>query len=216
MAKPRRPDGRGFLVAGASGSGKSAWTIQQCGAAPRLLVWDTMGEWSERLRLKRAGSIADLHRLIVADLPRGAGFRVGYTGPITREHFEAFCRLAWVWLRAHVGVLVIEELSDVTTPGKAPAAWGEIVRKGRHVGATVYALTQNPAESDKTIANNAAVLHCGMLAFHRAREYMAHFLDVPLQDVAGLQQLEWIERDMRSRELRTGRVTFPKARRRAG
>lgn len=214
--RPRRPDGRGHLVAGASGSGKSAWTIQQCGSDKRLLVWDTMGEWSDRLRLKRAGSIADLHRLVVADMRKPGGFRVGYVGPITREHFDAFCRLAWVWLRANQGTLVVEELADVTTPGKAPPAWGDIVRKGRHVGAMVYALTQRPAESDKTIVGNAALIHCGLMAFAPDRAYMARCLDVPLREVENLGQLEWIERDMRSRELRKGKVTFPKSRRRTG
>jgi hypothetical protein len=186
--------------------------MQQCGNAPRLLVWDAMGEWSEKCRLTRVYTIAQLHKLVIADIRKGGRFRVGYVGPISAEHFEAFCKLAWVWLRAHMGALVVEELSDVTNPSKAPPAWGEIVRKGRHVGAQVYAITQRPSESDKTIVGNAALIHTGLMAFARDREYMARCLDIPVSDMAALPRLAWIERDMRSLELRRGVVTFAKQR----
>ncbi len=215
----RRPDGRAYLVAGASGSGKSAWTLQQCSAAPRLLVWDPLGEWSDRCQLKRANTMRDLRRLVAAGLKTGA--RIGYTGPIYIRYakgkpvsmFTAFCRFAWIWLREAPGVLVVEELSDVSPQGKAPLEWGEIVRKGRHLGAVVYALTQRPAESDKTILSNAAVIHTGMMAFDDDRVYMAKCLGVPVADIAALAELEFIERNMRTRDLTRGKVTFTRRRR---
>jgi hypothetical protein len=204
-------DGRAVLVAGFTGSGKSAWVIRQTRAAPRLLVWDSMGEWSRRALVQPLGTLPAVAEAIRTDIARGGGrLRVGYTGPVTRAGFEGFCRLAWVWLRLRAGsVLVIEELADVTSPGKAPAAWGEIVRKGRHVGAQVYALTQRPAESDKTIVSNAAAIHSGFMGFPDDRAYMARCLDVPLRDVERLRPLDWIERDMRTRALTRGRLVFP-------
>jgi hypothetical protein len=105
-----------------------------------------------------------LHALVVADLRAPGAFRVGYIGAVTPKHFQIFCKLAWVWLRAAAGVLVVEELSDVTNPAKAPPAWGAICRKHRHaLGSTVYALTQRPAESDKTILGNAELIHAGRM-----------------------------------------------------
>jgi hypothetical protein len=200
------PDGRNYLVAGSSGSGKTAWTLQQCRDRTRVLVWDAVEEWHQRARLRRVTSLAELGALIAEDIrPPGAyKFRVAYCGPVTRDHFATFCRLAWVWLRSWPGTLVVEELSDVTSPGKAPQAWGEIVRKGRHVAAEVFALSQRPAESDKTIVGNAALIHAGLFAFDQDRAYMARCLDVPVDEVAALGQLHWIERDMRTRELRRG------------
>ncbi len=72
----------------------------------------------------------------------------------------------------------------------------------------MYALTQRPAESDKTILGNCALIHCGRMNTQRDRKYMAECLDVPIADVAALRDLEHLERDMRTHELRRGVVRF--------
>ncbi|MGH9483760.1 MAG: hypothetical protein ACRD1F_01780 [Terriglobales bacterium] len=198
-------DGRAVLVAGTTGSGKTVWTMQQTSGARRLLVWDSLGEWTRRGRVAAAPTLA----VLGAEVSRYVRepqrvWALGYTGPASRAHFAIFCRLAWVWLRVRSGTLVIEELADVTSPGKAPDSWGEICRKGRHYAAQLYAITQRPAESDKTIVGNAASIHTGLMAFPRDRAYMAQCLDVPVAEIAMLKPLEWIERDMRTRALRRG------------
>lgn len=207
----RTRDGAAVLVVGASGSGKTAWTLRQIPAGAPVLVWDCTTEWGGRLNLIVCRSAQHLAELIIADM-RGEltyPFRVGCSWPVTAEHFEAFCKLAWVWIRSRRGNhLVIEELADVTSPAKAPAAWGEICRKNRYRGGRVFALTQRPAESDKTILGNCAVIHCGRMNTARDRRYMAECLDVPLEDVTGLQDLEYIERDMRTHAVRRGVVQF--------
>jgi len=131
--------------------------------------------------------------------------RVSYRVPVSRKNFETFCRLAWIWIRSGVGTVVIEELADVTTPAKAPVAWGEIVRKSRGYGATVYALTQRPQEVDKTVQGNAALVHCGMLPDEQDQRYAARrLLSVEPARVAALRPMQWIERDARAHTVRTG------------
>jgi hypothetical protein len=221
MAPRRRPDGEAFLVCGSRGSGKSGWTRQQCEGAERLLVWDSVGEWSGAGLVTPVDSITELQLLIKADVVTPGPFRYGYTGPIYREwidangrirrtsYFPPFCKLAFVWMKAAPGgVLVVEELADVTSPGKAPQGWGDIIRKGRHYSGSIYGLTQRPAESDKTLAGNADVIHCGRLSFPTDRKTLAEYLDVPVDQITELQSLHWIERDMRTRKLRTGVLTF--------
>jgi hypothetical protein len=149
----------------------------------------------------------------VLDFAEPGPFRIGYTGQISDEHFEVFCRLAMPWMKAAPGTLVVEELADVTSPGKAPAGWGELIRKGRHYGGSIYGLTQRPAESDKTLAGNADIIHTGRLSFPRDRKTMAEYLDVPVSKITALPSLHWIERDMRTRQLRTGVLTFSRPRR---
>jgi hypothetical protein len=158
-----------------------------------------------------------LAQLVVADL-HGAGetpgpLRVSYVGPVDERHFELFCGLAWVWLRGPNGAnntLVVEELSDVTSPGKAPRSWGAIARKDRYEGGYVIAITQRPAESDKTILGNCALIHCGRMNTHRDRKYMAEILDVGVDQVEALQDLEYLHRDMRTHQVTRGRVHNPR------
>ncbi len=209
--RPRSTDGRSILVTGASGSGKTSWAIRAIPARAPLLAWDATGEISQRLVLYPTRSFQELSESIISDIRGGrpCPMRVGYVGPVTPEHFEAFCKLAWVWIRSRRGnTLLVDELADVTSPGKAPAAWGEICRKNRFRGGIVYALTQRPAESDKTILGNCALIHCGRQNTTRDRKYVAEVLDVPVEEVKALQDLQYIERDMRTHQLRRGVVQF--------
>lgn len=202
VALERRPDGRLVVVCGASRSGKTIWTRRQTERAPRLLVWDSVGEWSDVGNCER---ITDLRELARRCAPPARSERLAFVGPITPAMFDAFCRLAWVWVRVAPGVLVIEELADVTSPGKAPPAWGEIVRKGLRYGPHIYALTQRPAESDKTVIGNASVIHCHRMARSMDRGYMARELDISQDQLDALKPLDFIERDATGR-ISSGRV----------
>ena len=213
-------DGRTTLVAGFTGSGKSAWVISQVQRCNELLVWDSDHEWSDRRLVEPVYTIEALKNRIVDHLRRGGRFRVGYAGPIKLRVrrgkkvevvslFPAFCRLAWIWGKAAPGrTVVVEELADVTSPGKAPDEWGQMLRKARKHGLDLYGLTQRPAESDKTIVSNAALIHSGFMGFPNDRSYMAECLGVSLEEVEKLKPLDYIERDLRTQELRRGRVRF--------
>lgn len=198
----RRPDGTLYVVTGASRTGKTSWVVDRVSRARRLLVWDSAGEFSDLHRCARVESIAELARLVI---PGAAAKRIGYCVPVTAANFAAWCRLAWVYIRAHAAAtVVVEELADVTSPGKAPTYWGELVRKGLRYGPEIYALTQRPAESDKTAVGNASVLHVHQCARVADVKVMADELRVPVAQVDALQPFEWIERDRRTRVLTTG------------
>lgn len=190
MRREHRREGRLYAVTGASRSGKSLWTAQQVAGERRLLVWDLLGEWSARYRCQRIGSIRELAGALGGSSSRLAFHQTaGMVGA-----FPAFCRLAWIWVRLAQGALVIEETASVTQPGKAPEEWGDIVRMGLRYGVNIYALTQRPAESDKTAFGNASVIHAGRAVTPRDRATMAEYLDVPKDRVAALKPLEYIER----------------------
>lgn len=217
-------DGRVILVAGFTGSGKSAWVIQQCQRATRLLVWDSDQEWTKRGLVEPVYTIDALKERLIADIRRPGRLRLGYAGPMklllmttpnpagrNREVslFPVFCRLAWTWIRSGPGKkLVVEELADVTTTSKAPDEWGQIVRKSRKHGADVYGLAQRPAEIDKTIVSNAAEIHSGFLAFPDDRAYIAKCLGVSIDQVERLKPLEYLHRNLRTQQLTRGRVQF--------
>ncbi len=196
----KRPDGSLYVVTGASRTGKTTWVVGRVKNARRLLVWDSVGEWADRFGCERVRSVAELSRVIFR---RG---RFAYDVPCTPENFAAFCRAAWIYIRANQGAVVVEELADVTSPGKAPVYWGELIRKGLRYGPEIYALTQRPSESDKTVMGNASVLHVHQMARDEDTKYMARELRCDVSKVDALAPFEWIERDRRTRELTTGRL----------
>lgn len=204
-----RPDGTLTLVTGASRTGKSLETQARTRRDDPLLVWDPEGQWAA-LGLARQISLAELLELTHAG-PRG---RVAYVAAPSPKSFDTFCRIAWAWVRLVRCTVVVEELADVTNPGKAPEAWGMLLRRGLKYGANIYATTQAPAESDKTIIRNAG----RVLSFRQERAgdraYMARELDVPLERVASLQPLEYLEK-RRGEGITRGRVRVPKLRKSA-
>lgn len=184
--------------------------IGEVRTSPRILAWDSGYDFAPALQLVPVRSLRELGQLVTRDVrtPDQVPQRIAYTGPISREHFITFCRLAFVWMRSHEGgVLLVDELSDVTSPGKATPGWGEIVRKHRKFRrGHVYAISQRPAESDKTIVGNATVLHGGRMNFDSDEEYMARCLKVPLEDIQALPDFEYIERNMRTKVISRGTV----------
>lgn len=202
----RRPDGALFYVAGASRSGKSTWVSQQVAKARRLLVWDyPKGQWGRELGCRPVSDFLALAALVRRSAPpaRIAFCRVSET---LAEDFETWCRLAWVYVRAHGAPLVVEELNTVTHPGKAPPAWGIICRMGLGYGSDIYAVSHRPAESDKTALANASVIHCGRMVIPDDEVLMARYLRAPLSDVQALAPLDYLHRDLRTNKLTRGRV----------
>jgi hypothetical protein len=200
----RRKEGKLYTVTGASRSGKTLWTAQQVATQRRVLVWDLLGEWSMKYRCKRIASLQELVATFKEPAQRIAYHRPGMVGD-----FATFCRLAWIWVQLYPGALVVEETATVTQPGKAPSEWGDIIRMGLRYGVDIFALTQRPAESDKTAFGNATIIHAGRAVTPRDRATMADYLDIPVAQVAALKPLEYIERHA-SGALITGRVNTNK------
>lgn len=188
----KRPDGRLVAVTGASRSGKTHWTAQQVRDCRRMLVWDYKGEWFIRYRCRRLRSFAELREAVKSTAPPARlAFHCEF---MDGDAFDLWCRYAWLWVRQAEGTLVVEETASVTSPGKAPRAWGEILRMGLGYGCNVFALTQRPAESDKTALGNASIVHCHRMGTMTDRKYMAQLLDVDVSMVQALKPREWIER----------------------
>lgn len=202
----RRRDGVLYYVTGSMGSGKTSWVKQQVARSRRLLAWDGKGiDWGARDGCTIVTDPRDLRRVL---FDAGAQ-RISYRVPVTREAFGLFCRLAWAWGRARPGTIVVDEIADVTTPAKAPIEWGEIARKIRAYGSDVYVTTQRPQEADKTAQGNAGVYHCGRMSDSDDQKYIQRRLlggQVPIEQVAALGPLEWIERDVRTMKVRAGKV----------
>jgi len=169
-----------------------------------LLVFDTKREWGAY-----PGIIACDTRRAALELLRDGGprLRVAYApGPALRDDFDWWADCSLQWGISAPCVVVAEELASVTSAGKAPRAWGHLVRTGLGEGITIYALTQSPSESDKTTVRNASRLHVGRLGYRPDIDYLADLLWVERAELAALSPLQFIERDANGVILR-GRLT---------
>ena len=160
-------------VAGMSRSGKSAWVKRDMGKPARALFWDPDAEYVE------AGiSVPVYDRRTMLDIisNRKVG-RFSYVSTVNTDEFNFWALSALHW--GHC-TAVAEETSDVTSPGKAPTYWGQLVRRGAKRNIAVYAVTQFPGESDKTIWRNARRVVCFQME-GTDRVYMSKRLDLPAE-----------------------------------
>jgi hypothetical protein len=208
MTYERRRDGEIVVVTGRARSGKTVYTMRAVARAARLLVWDSHLQWAAHGCTPRPS---------IAALAAACGTREpgqhAYTGPVTPRTFSAFCVVARCYVMLGPAVVVVEELADVSAPGKAPADWGALLRLAPKYGGTVYAITQRPSESDKTAIGNAARIICHATGRMGDAQYMASELGVELAAVRALDagRLEYLERgpDFVVRKGRTPRPARP-------
>lgn len=195
-------------VIAASGSGKGVWIKQELRRLKpaRLVIWDYKDEYQEHA----PPLVQSVEQLRLLMLKAKAGpLRVRYkckpgtNVKQTMAEFEAVCRLVQAWRNC---TFLAEELSNVTTPGWAPAAWREMTTGGRHEGVHIIGVAQNPALIDKTFLSNCTLIHVGPLREHRHRQAMARSMDVPIEKITSLEKFHWIERDHDARTTREGRV----------
>lgn len=203
MAKPQqREDGVLVAVAGASRSGKSESVKRDTRDHPRVLVWDVRREYPQ----VGFTSLSDHAALLDATEGQGKGrFAFHPPGEATRD-FEFFCKVALLWGQVWPCSVIVDELAEVTHPGKAPPAWHKLVTQGAHWGIWVYGISQCPAESDKTIWRNAHVLRCFRLVAEQDRAYLARRMAVEAGQLPTVP-LQWVERDADG-NVTSGRLDF--------
>lgn len=198
-------------VIAASGSGKGVWIKNQLRRLKpsRLVIWDYKAEYDEFTPLMLS-SVEQLRRMMIA--AKGGPLRVrfkckpGTDKKQTRIEFEAVCRLVQAWQNC---MFIAEELSNVTTPSWAPAAWAEMSTGGRHEAVHIIGTAQNPALIDKTFLSNCTLIHVGPLREYRHRQAMARSMDIPMEKLTALQTFQWVERDFVTRETREGMEKIP-------
>lgn len=207
-------DGVLYVATGSSRSGKTAWIKKRIARARRLLVWDPKPDYcAGKYPLKNVHVVRTKAELFKAVQVKGPA-RIVFHTRTDPALFGWWSRCAYVFARLAPAVIVAEETADVTSPGKAPMYWGELCRKVLGTGSDLYAVTQRPAESDKTAVGNAGVFHVCRMSRRKDRKYMAEELDVAESSIASLKAdeavglFEFIEKDMRTHVVKRGKMQF--------
>jgi hypothetical protein len=190
------------IVCGSSGSGKSGWVKKQIKGKKRVVIWDADDEYGSITKL-RCTTIPEMTALM-----RKAGSDKPLCVRLVSQGTDFFNLWSAAVFSFGNCIAVAEETADVTTPSKAPAGWGQLIRRGRKRGIEIFAVTQRPAESDKTAIGNASEIHCGMLNRANDRAYMARELDVTEEAINQLGELEYLHRDHKKKSIVKGKLTF--------
>ena len=178
--------GKLTVAIGAARSGKSQYVKSQIPGKDRVLVWDIKGEYPAQYRAYTQGQLSVLLKQL-SGKPGIVAFTAG-----GKDDFTFFCQNAQNWVKSHYVVekncvLIFEETSDVTSPGKAPDEYGIILRRYLSLGVDIFAVTQRPAESDKTAVGNASIVHVCRLQLARDRKSAAGDTGLPLAEVERLR-----------------------------
>jgi hypothetical protein len=197
-------DGRLVVVAGASRSGKTAWTARQVRGERRVIAWDPEDQWAQLRGWRR---ITGRPALLDAIQGKGPAKLAYVAGGDLRAEFDYWAGCAMFWGR-YMGpaVVIAEELADVTTPSKAPGNWGILLRRGLKRGISIYAISQRWAEADKTAIGNASEFVVFRASGDDVR-YMARKTRIPEVELEGLQPLDFIRQQVTG-ERERGRLRF--------
>ncbi len=200
---------------GASRSGKSAFVMNEIKSHKRVLVWDVKGEYDGFLQCR---SKVELAR---AAKRSGVNAKIAFIPPELSD-FDYFCECAQLWVelnysRSRNCALVFEETADVTSPGKAPQSYGILLRRFLSYGVDIFAITQRPAESDKTAVGNASIVRVCRLQLARDKKSASGDTGIPYSVITALKanqdtgQFDFVHADTGAGHYRLGRLSFTQA-----
>lgn len=198
-------------VFGATGTGKSIWTIQQLRKPKRnrLLIWSPKEAQDGHAVTFNAPAVDTVREAFAVMSPAGttSPFRLVFRPSINRKtavkQFDAICAAV---LKLGNITLVVEELHTVTQPSWAPDQWSALVLMGRAAGVEIFALSQRPASVDKDLFSNVSMIHAGRVSYEDDAKVLGRVLLVPPSDLLTLPDLHYIERTTSPNETRRGVV----------
>lgn len=207
MSANNRLDANIVGVMGSTGCGKSAWVrqVMLLKSDKRLAIWDYKREYQDIADLVTENLGAAVRA--IAGKQFRVAFRPSFDDKVRAQQFNIFCKAVW---QAKNTKVLIEELAMVTTPQRAPEGWKQLTCTGRSEGISIIGCSQRPAQVDKDFFDNCTELHCGFLAGKRSRQVMADELGVEESDIAGLEPLHYIHKNLRTKAIHTGKVTIRK------
>jgi hypothetical protein len=199
-------DGRLYVIAGASRSGKTAWTNRQVSKARRVWAWDPEAQWCELRGWRKVTTRAQLLAAAQSSGPQKIAYVAG--GSLQAEFdFWAGCVM---YAGRYVEPLeaIAEELADVTTPAKAPGNWGILIRRGLKRGITLRCISQRWSEADKTAVGNATDFVIFRQSSGDDVRYLSRKTRVAEDQINGLAPLEFVHMDALTGETQSGKLKF--------
>lgn len=199
-------DGRLYVIAGASRSGKTAWTKKNVGKARRVFAWDPEAQWCELPGWRKVTTRAEL----LAATQKAGPQRVAYVAGGTLQAEFDFWAGCVMYAGRYVEPLeaIAEELADVTTPAKAPGNWGILIRRGLKRGITLRCISQRWSEADKTAVGNATDFVIFRQSSGDDVRYLARKTRVAEIEINDLAPLQYVHMDALTGQITRGKLKF--------
>lgn len=188
-------------ICGNSGTGKSSAIKAELKNHKRVLIFDPDDEYGALRGFVRVTNTTQLIDILYAN--KIANKKIAFVAEGSKA-FAFWCDAAFVWGDC---LAVAEEIADVTTTSKAPPAWGRLIRRGRKYGVQIVAVTQRPAEADKTILANAAYIQCFALGRNLDRVAICKEINVDVKTLSSLIPLEYLYYKRSDLSVTAGKLT---------
>lgn len=176
---------RNIFIVGKTGSGKSVKARRLIAGENRLVVFDTMGEYTDGVILD---GYEELKRFWLKCYK--GNFRLIYRPYDEQTEFTQVCDL--VYLCGNVCFLV-EECDLFFRPNAANIEARNILRRGRHRGVKFIGITQRPVQIDRNITAQATEAYIFKVDEPRDIDYLkARFGDEIESLIQGLKPFEYV------------------------
>lgn len=195
---------------GATGTGKTAWVLQQIAAMKpaRLMVWDFK---SDHMLNGLGQGFASWPEFVKAcTRPQFAARYLVNQDLDLAQQFDGFCALAW---REGNLMMFVDELAEVTKANKAPPMWRKCINVGRSYengtkSISIIGASQRPSEVDKSFIGNADILHFGRLGNMAEAKTFGRQMGISDTELSTMPNLHWVERRASSPVLERGVLSF--------
>jgi len=147
-----------ILLCGTSSCGKGHKVKQLTKTETRLLVFDIAEDWGEKEKVQVVSDdIMQVMQLIKRDK-----FRVAFRPSVEDERGQ-FDKLNRLVMAMGAMCYMVDELSELVDSRFQLPSWKLLCKRGRHRGIKLRAVTDRPAETDKSIVSHATEIYAGQL-----------------------------------------------------
>ncbi|MBA7523274.1 hypothetical protein ES705_15398 [subsurface metagenome] len=174
------------LIFGKRGCGKSELARILCQDHKRLIIYDTLGEYTAGVIIEDLQALKEFWGLIY----RG-NFRIIYQPVDPEGDFDAICKLV-----NECGDLtfLVEELDRYSRPLALSQPFKEIIQRGRHRNIELIGVTQRPHGIDKLLTSQAKEMFIFNTTEPRDIDYFKATIGYNVVCViAGLQEYEYLK-----------------------
>jgi len=190
-----------ILIFGKRGSGKSVLAEKLCRDLRRLLIYDTLGEYTEGVIIRDLPALKDFWTKVYC-----GNFRIIYQPVDPEGDFDSVCRVVY---ECEDLTYLVEELDRYSRPLAMSRVFKNIVQDGRHQNIELIGVTQRPHGIDKLLTSQAKQMFIFNTTEPRDIDYFKDVVGYEVvKKIAALQEYEYVKWLDGNDQLEVGKETI--------